>query len=917
MKELYLLEYEFTVTRPINNVHFYQGIYWSAVIREFLRKYIKEEFVESFILSDLGDEKRNYLFQMGIQPIAPSKGMHNYFEGEKVYFQLLLPAEYKSIVQASLNSIAKNGYRDMSFPPHCIFFPGKNIKLSNVKCLVSGETNLDKWQVLTNSNIEKETDLLFNSRELTIVFHTPLRMSLEGGTKDRPWMDILHWDTVLFLSKLADKLEAGIPQADLLSVQTLDCGFCWIDRFDEANLSLGGLCGAIHLHLPVSRPLYKMLVEGQYSGIGKNTSLGFGFYYIAESSLNPLKKMPATAVTFRKRAADKELLHDILFNLDNDSSGPDNLTSVDLKENEESYLEVLHNYILAGNYIPGPTKKITIKNSQGTERTISIRNIKERHFLAALDKAIYDGIDEQIPFSVYAYRKGKRYLDAVKAVLNGFHKGFQIGIKTDIDAFFDSINTNILSLQIQGMYGLDPIFPVLDKIIKVKSKGIEQGNPLSPLLSNIHLLPLDREFMRKGFHYVRYADDLVLMDKNQADPEKLFTLITKTLALLKLHLAEDKTCLFHQEDEIIFLGHKINTTGSFNLSKLGIDTEPIISDKDNSSQYSPVFPPGMEEGIPVYVTFKETSVRASATELLIESNELTQHISWNMISRIVIIGKPRISAYTIYRALSLGKPVIFLSITGKPVGSFYPHKITYTTKEICNTENFSFPDFQLSFIRNIVYAKLTNQYHLLHKNGIDCQEILSYRNNSSNLTNPNELRGMEGAGAALYWKHFSKLVSPFQFSNRQYHHSPDPINSLLSLGYVILYNLMTEGLIAAGLSPWIGIFHSPSSMHYALASDMIEPYRFLIDRIVLAMIHNRQLTQNDFIIAENSKGKYYYLQSDGFRKYINRLEQTLHDKIKDTEGKERTWIEMIDFSCRQLVNALRIGIPFQPFILKK
>ena len=54
MKELYLLEYEFTVTRPINNVHFYQGIYWSAIIREFLRKYLKEEFVESYILSDLG-----------------------------------------------------------------------------------------------------------------------------------------------------------------------------------------------------------------------------------------------------------------------------------------------------------------------------------------------------------------------------------------------------------------------------------------------------------------------------------------------------------------------------------------------------------------------------------------------------------------------------------------------------------------------------------------------------------------------------------------------------------------------------------------------------------------------------------------------------------------------------------------------
>ena len=36
---------------------------------------------------------------------------------------------------------------------------------------------------------------------------------------------------------------------------------------------------------------------------------------------------------------------------------------------------------------------------------------------------------------------------------------------------------------------------------------VPQGGPLSPLLSNIVLDELDREFARRGYHFVRYADD--------------------------------------------------------------------------------------------------------------------------------------------------------------------------------------------------------------------------------------------------------------------------------------------------------------------------------------------------------------------------------------------------------------------------
>lgn len=43
--------------------------------------------------------------------------------------------------------------------------------------------------------------------------------------------------------------------------------------------------------------------------------------------------------------------------------------------------------------------------------------------------------------------------------------------------------------------------------LAVTEKGTPQGGPLSPLLSNIHLTPYDKELEKRGRKFVRYADD--------------------------------------------------------------------------------------------------------------------------------------------------------------------------------------------------------------------------------------------------------------------------------------------------------------------------------------------------------------------------------------------------------------------------
>jgi len=58
------------------------------------------------------------------------------------------------------------------------------------------------------------------------------------------------------------------------------------------------------------------------------------------------------------------------------------------------------------------------------------------------------------------------------------------------------------------------------KLVK-RRKGVPQGSPLSPLLSNIMLNELDKELDRRGLKYVRYADDFSIYCKSKWQARKI------------------------------------------------------------------------------------------------------------------------------------------------------------------------------------------------------------------------------------------------------------------------------------------------------------------------------------------------------------------------------------------------------------
>ncbi len=77
------------------------------------------------------------------------------------------------------------------------------------------------------------------------------------------------------------------------------------------------------------------------------------------------------------------------------------------------------------------------------------------------------------------------------------------------------------------------------------------------------------------------------------------------------------------------------------------------------------------------------------------------------------------------------------------------------------------------------------------------------------VKNIDSLRGYEGIAAARYFPALGKLISnsAFSFSLRNRQPPTDPVNSLLSFGYTLLFNNVLSLIIAEGLSPYFGNFH--------------------------------------------------------------------------------------------------------------
>lgn len=109
------------------------------------------------------------------------------------------------------------------------------------------------------------------------------------------------------------------------------------------------------------------------------------------------------------------------------------------------------------------------------------------------------------------------------------------------------------------------------------------------------------------------------------------------------------------------------------------------------------------------------------------------------------------------------------------------------------------------------------------------------------------LRGLEGAGAAAFFRAFTQLfAAALGFEARRRRPPPDPVNACLSLGYTLLHSQAVQAAWAAGLDPMVGFLHLPAPGRASLACDLMEPWRCEVEAWAWERFRSRELRAEHF-----------------------------------------------------------------------
>jgi len=178
------------------------------------------------------------------------------------------------------------------------------------------------------------------------------------------------------------------------------------------------------------------------------------------------------------------------------------------------------------------------------------------------------------------------------------------------------------------------------------------------------------------------------------------------------------------------------------------------------------------------------------------------------------------------------------------------------------------------------------------------------------------LLGLEGAGTAFYFGVFGRLLKgDWGFQRRQRRPPRDPVNTLLSFGYVLLMNHVASAASVVGLDPYVGFLHSSQFGKPALPLDVMESFRpLVVDSVVLTLLNNQMLAKQDF---EEKLGA-YRLTDKGRRTFFTKFEERLDTTIQHPVfGYKTTYRRSLELEVRLVAKWLTGEISeFKPFMVR-
>ena len=172
--------------------------------------------------------------------------------------------------------------------------------------------------------------------------------------------------------------------------------------------------------------------------------------------------------------------------------------------------------------------------------------------------------------------------------------------------------------------------------------------------------------------------------------------------------------------------------------------------------------------------------------------------------------------------------VIICNRNHLPNGQFLNLNSHHIQQEIFKNQIEASLPLKKQLWQQTIIEKITNQ-------GILLQKITGQKNTLDFLASKvlsGDSNNMEGVAASQYWKSFFETTD-IAFKRERFGDYP---NNFLNYGYAILRAATARALSGSGLLNTLGIHHKSKYNAFALADDIMEPFRPLVDEKVFEII---------------------------------------------------------------------------------
>lgn len=280
--------------------------------------------------------------------------------------------------------------------------------------------------------------------------------------------------------------------------------------------------------------------------------------------------------------------------------GVDGLTFDDIEAyGRERWLGELAQQLREETYRPEAVRRVYIPKPNGKLRPLGIPRLAERVCQTAAMLVLESIFEADLPPEQHAYRQNRNAQSAVREVHGLLIGGYRDVVDADLSGYFDTIpHVELMKsvarrvvdrrmLHLVKMWLDAPVEELDERGRKRRTttnrdakKGIPQGSPISPLLSNLYM----RRFIlgwkqagleqQLGARIVNYADDLVICCKGNAAKTAL-NAMRQMMTRLKLTVNEEKTRTCRLPDgEFDFLGYTFGRRYSSKTGRPYIATRP-------------------------------------------------------------------------------------------------------------------------------------------------------------------------------------------------------------------------------------------------------------------------------------------------------------------------------------------------------